>query len=971
MPTTSSPTDAIRAKRGLGDLIRTTAFVFGYDYFVSYAHRNGSAYASAIADALSGLDCSCFIDHSELPPGEALTPSLKRALRRSKAMVLIATEEAARSSYVRLEVDTFLTFSRRIIPVVINEADTAAWPQLASIVFLVEDSDSYARGEPSAKVLNGLRTAFRFNRRAIVLRRAAALLAVTFLALSLGLAVQGWRAQVGARRTRDAVLIAGAAQTSDPSVAALLLKELDRAREAREAATLAYRLITQGVPESVLRGHTAPVRRVAVDRTSQRIASVSQRETLLWSMDGTGAPRELSAGDVADLAFSPVDDAIVLALSHHGFQKDAIVVMQPDVPTASARTLEVKGTIDGVSFAANGTRLLVKGTTLDERSFVKGWVRVLEFPGLDEVVLLDDHLGEVTCMGASRDGSVVATGSLLGPAFIWREGGGGVVRIDEGSCADVSLDGKQVAVGMANGDIQIRDPSEIERINVVGSDRDGILALAFSQDGRWLASGSSSRTARVWQLDAADKITNMRRYVEHGDWVTAISLDPTGEWGLSRAGATARLFARDEERVERQLNGPPVNDARFSPNGSHVVTACADGTVRTWPVRINGIHSQSAADGEMASYLDVSSDGKRVLSASTKVAKTWDVANLHEPLAVLDQGEPFRGAAFALKGHGFVTGGAEGTVRLWPADDPRPQVIGRCRSQLRSLSLDASQSVVLAVCDEDVAVWSLRNGGELERIEAPKDVTGGQLSPSGRFAAISGLDGIFTLDLTRSHEPNGWTTLPVSFALATAFGPRSDRLAIASGRQVHLLTPEGKEWGQPLEHPNDVTHVAFSPDEGLLAAGMADGSLRIWTLEGSSPAVLFSGHREDVSGLSFSSDGTRLVTGSMDWTVRVWPADGLGDSLVLESNAPISAAKFVPDGAAVVAVGWNGALSKWNVGWSFLARALDGSINACLTPNDRVRLLGENVEEASARFIECEKAHGRPGIVPTQVTGRQ
>ena len=146
---------------------------------------------------------------------------------------------------------------------------------------------------------------------------------------------------------------------------------------------------------------------------------------------------------------------------------------------------------------------------------------------------------------------------------------------------------------MANGDIQIRDPSEIERINVVGSDRDGILALPSvrTADGSLQAHRAARHASG--KLDAADKITNMRRYVEHGDWVTAISLDPTGEWGLSRAGATARLFARDEERVERQLNGPPVNDARIQPQWK----SCSDGLCRRYGFE----HGRSASTGFTAS----------------------------------------------------------------------------------------------------------------------------------------------------------------------------------------------------------------------------------------------------------------------------------------------------------------------------------------------------------------------------------
>lgn len=945
------------------------AAVFGYDYFISYAHRDGASYATALADTLTELNYSCFIDHSELPAGEALTPSLKRALRKSKALILIATEEAGRSSYVRLEVDTFLGYSRRIIPITVDGVAADAWPQLTSLVYLPEDTQSHATGKPSDAVLKGVRTVFRFDRRAVVVRRIAAALVSIFFALSVGLAWQGWRAQVQARRVREATIVSGAGQTSDPSIAALLLKELDPSREPREAAALTYRLITNGLPRNVLRGHTASVRRAAINSRAELVVSASEDEVLLWPADGTSAATRLLQRPVADVAFSPAGDAVVIARSPMGFSKDAIVVRWLARTDAPESMIEIEGMIEGLSFTADGSFLMVRGRSVELNKVVEGWVRLLRFPELEEEVFIGGHLGEVTCVGASRDGAVLATAGQFGPAFIWRTGDPHLFEVAEGTCVDVSQDGRFIAVGRVTGEIELRETARIDRAVIVGQHEsdDAVIALSFSPDGRWLVSGSTDQTAGVWQLDAPDRLRRLHRSVEHDDWVNSVRFDPSGEWVLSRTTLTARVFHRDDQTVERTLTGPAVNDARFSTDGKSVVTACEDGTVRIWPVSLPSIKGQFPVAAKNLNGVAVSSDGERILSVSADSPKLWALGHLRKPLLVADPGEPVWDAAFAMKEHKFVTGGFSGTILLWSEGKQKPQVVGRCAKRLRALSLDASEMLVLGVCDTDARVWSLPDGAEIARLKTPDGAFRGKLSRSGRFAAIDSRgQGLFLWEL-KSNSRQEATTIPVDFISALAFSPGDDLLAVASDKEVLLMTPEGKQLGTPLAHPGTVNHLVFSPDGRLLAAGTSGGAVRISSVHGLRPAVFLDGHSRDITGLAFNSDGTRLATASMDGTVRVWPADGLGESVVLQAQGPQGTVQFLPDGNSVVSGSWGGMLFKWTMGWSPLARVLNKSINACLTPNDRLRLLGEEPEAARQRFVECEKKSGRPGISPPQV----
>jgi len=95
-----------------------TTFLFGYDVFVSYSYKDGKGYAAALEDSLGKLDFSCFLDRKELPYGGELTTSLRRAIRRSKAVILVGTETAPQAHYVKVELAEVLANGRtKLIPI--------------------------------------------------------------------------------------------------------------------------------------------------------------------------------------------------------------------------------------------------------------------------------------------------------------------------------------------------------------------------------------------------------------------------------------------------------------------------------------------------------------------------------------------------------------------------------------------------------------------------------------------------------------------------------------------------------------------------------------------------------------------------------------------------------------------------------------------------------------------------------------
>ncbi|MBC8001511.1 MAG: PD40 domain-containing protein, partial [Opitutaceae bacterium] len=217
----------------------------------------------------------------------------------------------------------------------------------------------------------------------------------------------------------------------------------------------------------------------------------------------------------------------------------------------------------------------------------------------------------------------------------------------------------------------------------IEDDRVPATCLAFSPDGKTLASCSSSKTYLVWMGDV-DKarwehiVSTPHRYA-----CLHVTFSPDGKH-VAVAGALNRRKAGHVSLHEVNVGlrflsswkhdgAEPATCVAFSPDGKTVASAGSDNTVRLWDVKTSGagliLTGPKGAKGiRAAAYLP---DSDRIVSVTfEETVQLWDAANgmLVATAAGTDKG--VRSMALSTDGKTVATCGEDKVIKLWDLSPP-------------------------------------------------------------------------------------------------------------------------------------------------------------------------------------------------------------------------------------------------------------------------------------------------------------
>ena len=429
----------------------------------------------------------------------------------------------------------------------------------------------------------------------------------------------------------------------------------------------------------------------------------------------------------------------------------------------------------------------------------------------------------------------------------------------------------------------------------------GVNALAFSSDGKTVASGHDDNTVRLWDITTGTEIATLKG---HNERINTLVFSPDGTI-LASGSADKTILLWDvlkKKRKQVTFSGhrAGVSEVTFSPDGKTVASGSTDGTIRFWNAN-TGREMSIFATGHTGWIGDMAFSADNTMlatAASNGTVQIWNVETGQQlPSPSVAHHDTTEALAFSQDATLFASNGADATVRS-RSGNTRTSWMPHTETRLwtlvageelhsfpqssNALAFSPDNRILAASGARETRLWDVRTATELFRFDVRQfsSYVVVTFSQDGTILATGGINGQTHLwDVSTGQKLVTLKAAIRDHTKTIAFSPDNTILAVGYVndhiRLWNLKT--NKEINTPLTAQKKIwiKKLTFSPDGKTLLITTRDfkipREIQLWDVKtGQQFPPIRTGHTLGIQTLVFSNDGKTLASGSSDGTVLLW-----------------------------------------------------------------------------------------------------
>jgi WD40 repeat protein len=387
-----------------------------------------------------------------------------------------------------------------------------------------------------------------------------------------------------------------------------------------------------------------------------------------------------------------------------------------------------------------------------------------------------------------------------------------------------SPDGKILASGGADNRIRLWDPDTGKEVGFLEGHTDSVNCVAFSADGKWLASGSQDKELILWDVSS---------------------------------GRLYRRFRGHDAQIERMA---------LSSDGKVLASSCQAGSLRLW----------DAETGREMRSLPIDKDHRIDAMVFTPDSKY---------LAFINRSD---------QGIQLVNVAAAKLIRIFMGH----------KGHVYSLAFSADGRSLIS-CGEDhtIRVWDVATGHEQRRYGDEKmDISCLALAPDGKTLTFhNGMVHIWDMAANRNLVPP-WKAHPRGVTSIT-YSPDSKRVAVGGFIIAIHDTATGKRLNPQTESESHVRQIEYAPNGKLLAVWRVDETIELWNTITWQKTATIHPKLDFFMSMAFSPEGRYLTTAERDIKQGIichWdPQTGRRQAEFPQDRCRIDGLAYSSDGATV------------------------------------------------------------------------